>query len=683
MTNRAEIVITALDKASAVINRIADRMDALGAKSNIGKSWDRLQETAGFEKVSGSLSKIGGNLKAIAGFGSVAAGAIAGVFSSAVNAVDDFGDSMANAGIKGEQLVEISALRDYLGQFGVSAEDSSAAMLKLTGNMSSAVAGNKEAQAAFAATGISMADLKSKSPVDVLMKMMDVFSQSDKSGAKLKVLQALAGKSSVKMAEGLSQGVEKFEEYKQQAKAALLTEKDFEDAGNAADAMTRITGLIGRAAQKMAAVAAPKLQAFLDRREAGLLELIPKLVDWMDRFVDSLDEEKVMGFFDDVGDVVSGVASAFRWLSDNTSTTTRVVMLLGVVFAPTIAALFSIGSVALPLVIAGMKALGAAAMANPVVLVIAAIAAGVYLIYKNWDGIADYFSGVWGRIKAVFEVNFFDGLIQLYLESWQALGNGIIGVIKNIPLIRDLDIVKNMSLLDFATKRAAAVTTKAAVPAVVAPAAAKMAPAASEASVPSVAVTSAAKMAPVAAASKRVEVPGSPVKATAAPAVATTLATKMAPAVDSSKRVEVLAKSARESAVVSVAATGSKVVPAESAKRAGAIPNLPAGSEPKAPRTEMVAQLDFAAKRTEAMTGPVVVPLKAPGTVPSPGNGSVQSSLTSQSATQAIRGGGGKTEVGGRIQLEILGAPTKVRQLSSTNSAVPIEVSAGLYGLGA
>ncbi|TCS37488.1 hypothetical protein EDC30_104292 [Paucimonas lemoignei] len=533
MTNRAEIVITALDKASAVINRIADRMDALGNKSNIGKAWERLGETAGMEKVSGALSKIGGNLQAIAGYGTVAAGAIAGVFSTAVNAVDDFGDSMANAGIKGKQLVEISALRDYLGQFGVSAEDSSAAMLKLTGNISSAVAGNKEAQAAFAATGISMDDLKKKTPTDVLMKMMDVFSQSDKSGAKLKVLQALAGKSSVKMAEGLSQGVEKFEEYKRQAKAALLTEKDFEDAGNAADSMTRITGLIGRAAQKMAAVAAPKLQAFLDKREAGLLELIPKLVDWMDRFVNSFDEKKVMEFFDNVGSVVSGVASVFKWFNDNTSTTTKVVAVLGVVFAPTIAALFSIGSVALPLVIAGMKALGAAALANPFVLVIAAIAAGVYLIYKNWGSIVEYFSGVWSRIKAVFEVNFFDGLIQLYLESWQALGNGIIGIIKSIPLIRDLDIVKNMSQLDFASKRAEEIAGK---------------------------------------------------------------------------------------------------------KSAGAAGSSPASSAPE----------QFGRGQTAAQ----------------------------------LLAGGGKTEVGGRIKIELTGAPAKVTQLSSNNSAVPIDVSAGLYGVG-
>ncbi|SFG29553.1 hypothetical protein SAMN05518865_110167 [Duganella sp. CF458] len=622
MTNRAEIVITALDKASAVINRISDRLDNLGTKSNVGKAWERLGETAGMERVSGALSKITGNLQAIAGVASVAAGAVAGVFSTAVNAVDDFGDSMANAGIKGQQLVEISALRDYLGQFGVSSEDASAAMLKLTGNISSAVAGNKEALAAFAATGVSMEDLKKKSPVDVLTKMMDVFSQSDKSGAKLKVLQALAGKSSVKMAEGLSQGVEKFEEYKQQAKAALLTEKDFEDAGNAADSMTRITGLIARAAQKMAAVAAPKVQAFLDRREAGLLELIPKLVDWMDRFVNSFDEEKVMGFFEDVGEVVSGVTAAFKWLSDNTSTTTRVLLLLAVAFAPTIAALFSIGTVALPLVITGLQALGAAALANPFGLVIAAIAAGVYLIYKNWDGIVEYFTGVWGRIKAVFEVNFFDGLIQLYLESWQALGNGIIGIIKSIPLVRDLDIVKNMPQLEFATKRAAAVTGNATVP-------------------PPVIASTAARVAQSSAIATQV--------------MATSEKASVPPVITNS--------------------TARLVQPVAAATRAAAF-NDRAAPAPAAADSARLSQLDAAARRTETAAGRTgsVSPTEAIRQPAAFGGG--------QTAAQSIRGGGGKTEVGGRIQLEILGAPTKVRQLSSVNSAVPIDVSAGLYGIG-
>jgi hypothetical protein len=401
MTNRAEIVISAVDKASAVVNRIADRMDALGAKSNIGKAWERLGNSAALERVNDAMGKIAGNVRSVAMYGSIAAGAVGLAFTKSVNAVDDFADSMANAGIKGRQLAEVSAIRDFMGQFGVESEDASSALIKLTGNMSAARAGAETQQAAFAAAGISMADLKKKTPVEVLQKMMNVFNQSDKAGAKIKVLQALAGKSSTKMADALSQGADTFEAYKQKSKNALLTEKDFEDSGNAADALTRISGLVARAGQKMAAVAAPKLQAFLDRRESGLLELIPKLVDWVDRFISSIDEKKVMQFFDDVGGVFSVLGKAFRWLNENVNTTLMVVAALGVVFAPTIVALSSIGIMIIPKLIQAVWALGAAFMANPMFLAIGLLAGAAYLIYRNWDGIVGGLAALWEGLAAI------------------------------------------------------------------------------------------------------------------------------------------------------------------------------------------------------------------------------------------------------------------------------------------
>ncbi len=460
MTNRAEIVITALDKASAVINRISDRMEALSKKSNLGQAFDRLGNTAGLERVNSALGKIGGNMKTVAMYGGLAAGAVGLAFSKSVGSVDDFADSMANAGIAGKDLVEISALRDYMGQFGVSSEDASAAMIKLTGNMSAARAGSEAQAAAFKAAGISMEDLKTKSPVEIMKKMMDVFSQSDRAGAKIKVMQALAGKGSVKMVDALSQGAAGLEEYKKKFAAALLTDKDFKNSGPAADALTRISGLVKRAMEKMAATAAPKIQAFLGRREAGLLELIPKLVAWMDRFMDSIDEKKVMQFFSDVGGVMSALGKVFRWLNDNTSAATKVILLLGLAFAPAIAALVSIGTVAIPLVMSAFSALTALMMANPIIAIIAVIAAAAFLIYKNWDSIVGYFVKVFARIKGVFDVGFFDGMFQVWLEGWQLMGNGIIAILKSIPLIGDLDIIKNIDKLDFASKRAQSLTNK-------------------------------------------------------------------------------------------------------------------------------------------------------------------------------------------------------------------------------
>ncbi|WP_444667188.1 tape measure protein [Cereibacter changlensis] len=51
---------------------------------------------------------------------------------------------------------------------------------------------------------------------------------------------------------------------------------------------------------------------------------------------------------------------------------------------------------------------GRALLANPILLVIAAIAGAAYVIYQNWDGFVAYFQGKIDRVKAAFE----DGLIR-------------------------------------------------------------------------------------------------------------------------------------------------------------------------------------------------------------------------------------------------------------------------------
>jgi hypothetical protein len=64
--------------------------------------------------------------------------------------------------------------------------------------------------------------------------------------------------------------------------------------------------------------------------------------------------------------------------------------------------LFNLGRTALPLVGKGILFIGRALMMNPLGLAITAIAAGAYLIYKNWDRIGPYFLGLWAEIKQGF-----------------------------------------------------------------------------------------------------------------------------------------------------------------------------------------------------------------------------------------------------------------------------------------
>lgn len=96
-----------------------------------------------------------------------------------------------------------------------------------------------------------------------------------------------------------------------------------------------------------------------------------------------------------LGNAVAPIISAFSWLSDkfgaaNVATAT-LAGVLGAVFLPPLIAATS-----------AVYALGVALATTPVGWIlagVAAIAGAVYLIYKNWDGIAAWFSDTFAKIK--------------------------------------------------------------------------------------------------------------------------------------------------------------------------------------------------------------------------------------------------------------------------------------------
>lgn len=75
---------------------------------------------------------------------------------------------------------------------------------------------------------------------------------------------------------------------------------------------------------------------------------------------------------------------------------------------------------ALTLVAIGIRAIGVAIAANPIVIAIAAIAAAAYLIYKYWDPIKQFFVGLWDKVKAAFDGGI--GSIAKLLVNWSPLG---------------------------------------------------------------------------------------------------------------------------------------------------------------------------------------------------------------------------------------------------------------------
>ena len=72
------------------------------------------------------------------------------------------------------------------------------------------------------------------------------------------------------------------------------------------------------------------------------------------------------------------------------------------------------------LMIIVIRAVGAAAMANPILIIIAAIIAGLYLLWSNWDTVSQYIEGA---VQAVSEA--VDAGMQWLTSVWDSAMNGI------------------------------------------------------------------------------------------------------------------------------------------------------------------------------------------------------------------------------------------------------------------
>jgi len=102
-------------------------------------------------------------------------------------------------------------------------------------------------------------------------------------------------------------------------------------------------------------------------------------------------------------------------------------MLIGPVSsAVQLAAVFlRIGTYIFPLIVGGIAligqaftALGVVIAANPIAAIAVAIGAAVFLIYKYWDPLVAYFSGLWDRIKT-----FIDPILSAAGSVGSAFGN--------------------------------------------------------------------------------------------------------------------------------------------------------------------------------------------------------------------------------------------------------------------
>lgn len=482
---KAEIVITAVDQVSAKLNAISARIDGVTAPvRRLGSAFAGVYGASGVKGVVGAFGSLADttagaarNAVLMAGSLGAAVGAVIGFAKHAADAADKIGDLSARYQVHSETIQVYGGLVE---EAGGSTEDAAAAIGKLRKAMNEAAHGGVEQAAAFAGIGISVEQLKKMSPEEVMLQMADAFKGSNKEGEKNAVLLQLMGKNGTVYMDVMNKGsaviLERFKEMR--ADGSMLSDEQKQQADEFDKSWSRMQRTLEGVKNGLGLKLAKAIEPIVDGIQKWLVVNRDMIDQGFEKFLKKLPEilETVGELFRDLWGIAKLVGRAFQFVSNVIGPVGVVLAVVAGVLAPFILAAgqlaFAIGKVVwvlgnftgiIPKLMALLSnGLWATMMANPIGLIIAAVAALAYVIYKNWDNITAYVGAAWERIKAVFEVGFFDGMFQMWLEGWQAFGNAIVGIIKTLtPDFLMPDSLKNFQFT-FATERAQKVTSEAA-----------------------------------------------------------------------------------------------------------------------------------------------------------------------------------------------------------------------------
>lgn len=158
----------------------------------------------GMARLKNSVSSFG---KSFAGMlaGGLAIGSIVQGFRSAIAEGAKLQDLADRFNLPASEIGRFAAAGK---EMGVSTEDVAKSLAKLSVNQTKALQGNEALQDAFSAVGISMEELQSSSPTELLNRISDAFKEGRVSGDEMAVAMDLLGKGGINMVGMLRLGSE-------------------------------------------------------------------------------------------------------------------------------------------------------------------------------------------------------------------------------------------------------------------------------------------------------------------------------------------------------------------------------------------------------------------------------------------------------------------------------------------
>lgn len=269
--------------------------------------------------------------------------------------------------------------------------------------------------------GLQFDDLASMAPEDQFRAIAKAAKELEDQQAAVSAADILMGGEANKFIGYLRSRKEGVDELlDQQKRLNVLTDEGRKGAFKYNVAMTKFMTVVSSTWQEVAGVVGGALAPLVD-------DLGPKLAGWVRENKDTIrgvgdaikeNLPKFIAFGKGVLGAFTAVGGALLWVSDLLGPFGTKAVLVGAVLGKIAWSVGSLGvslwkagaalapliSGALPGLAVGIKAVGAAIMANPIGIVIGAAVIGVYRLISAWDELKKAFSvgGVWGAVKTFF-----------------------------------------------------------------------------------------------------------------------------------------------------------------------------------------------------------------------------------------------------------------------------------------
>lgn len=309
----------------------------------------------------------------------------------------------------------------------------------LSDSMVNAQNGSKAAQDAYAQLGITMQELSTMTPEQAFERTMFALAEMEDGALKNSIGNDLLGKSYVELKPLLKEGADGMQALKDRAKelGIVLSEDAIAAGDEYGDTMDEFTA-------SMEGV-----------RNEIVVNLLPKLTDMLKWFIDNMPAIK-----EKAGDVFGAIEKALKGIADNSNILIPILAgLAGAFVAMKVVGIINalmVAYTAFTTTATGAQvALNVAMMANPIGLVILAIAALIAIgvaLWMNWDTVKEKFIAVGESLKSVLEavksffVNTFDTIetkvsdvIEGIKAKFESINDKVVSVFQGtVNIVKDV-----------------------------------------------------------------------------------------------------------------------------------------------------------------------------------------------------------------------------------------------------